>query len=696
MSQDLPIRQQDAPIRQQGMHAYQQDALTRQQDALALTHQQTTALYVSAFFDELARWGVREVVISPGSRSTALAMCAFELAQRYPDRMRVYLDVDERGAAFFALGMAKSAGRPVALVCTSGTAVANYLPAVVEADTSRVPLIVLSGDRPMRLQGLGAPQTCDQVKIFGSYVRAFRQMPEPSARSVDLSFARQAAREAVLAAMGPGATGLCGRDITGSGDVARFGAEAVTEAHFAVASRGCAYMAGPVHLNFPFDEPLKPDFNVEGVFELGAKPALPHGAAAIAGYTAFGPDAYLALEAMLSGQRVLVLAGEGTCETLAEARAVADWAQLHKYPLLADPLSGLRSLGDDCVIDNYDNILRADGAPTPDVVIRFGRYPVSKVASLGLAKRAAINIVVDVAQTRDFNSETDVFVACTPLDFVLHDWLDGADQVQERFFDQWVRLNDGERECILAVAKAGDGVAAGADTTAAVGAEAGAAAEDGAAGALTFSASSELVFEGAIVRKMLDLIPERSCLFSANSMAIRAIDTFLVKEDKPLAVLCNRGQNGIDGTVSTALGVAQRFDQTTFVTGDFTMLHDLNALALQHELLAHHGSAAGEPDRSVVIVLLNNKGGAIFDMLPQASDEPYFERLFLVPQDVCFEHAAAAFGVPYASASSVEEFAAAYEGFLGKPGISLIEVGVPLRGVRERYAPYQLPARDKL
>lgn len=638
------------------------------------THQQTTALYVSAFFDEIVRWGVSEVVISPGSRSTALAMCAFELAQRYPGRLRVYLDVDERGAAFFALGMAKSAGRPVALVCTSGTAVANYLPAVVEADTSRVPLIVLSGDRPMRLQGLGAPQTCDQVKIFGSYVRSFRQMPEPSARSVDLSFARQAAREAVLAAMGPGATGLRENDITGAGDEVRFGADAVAEANFAIASRGCAYMAGPVHLNFPFDEPLKPDFSVEGAFELGAKSALPHGAPVIAGYTVFGPDAYLPLEMMLSSQRVLVLAGEGTCETLAEARSVADWARSRKYPLLADPLSGLRSLTDDCVIDNYDNILRADDAPMPDVVIRFGRYPVSKVASLELAKQAAINIVVDVAQTRDFNSETDVFVACTPLDFVLHNWLDSVDYVQERFFDQWVCLNEGERERILSVTEA-SGMVGGSTS----------------ANTLTFSASSEPVFEGAIVRKILELIPERSCLFSANSMAIRAIDTFLVKEDKPLAVLCNRGQNGIDGTVSTALGVAQRYGQTTFVTGDFTMLHDLNALALQQELLAHHGLAAGEPARSIVIVLLNNQGGAIFDMLPQASDDPYFERLFLVPQQVRFEHAAAAFGVPYASASSVEEFAAAYEGFLGKPGISLIEVGVPLRGVCDRYAPYQVP-----
>ena len=173
---------------------------------ITTTHQQDTALFVAAFFDEMVRWGVCEVVVSPGSRSTALAMAAYELEQRRPCDLRVYVDIDERGAAFLGLGLAKASGRPVALVCTSGTALANYYPAVIEAETSRVPLIVLSGDRPPQLQGLGAPQTTDQLKAYGSHVRSFRAMPTPRGRDRDIAFARQAAREAVLAALGPTAT----------------------------------------------------------------------------------------------------------------------------------------------------------------------------------------------------------------------------------------------------------------------------------------------------------------------------------------------------------------------------------------------------------------------------------------------------------------------------------------------------------
>lgn len=628
--------------------------------------QQATAFVVSAFFDELARWGVREVVVSPGSRSTALAMCAYELGRREPERMTVYVDIDERSASFFALGLAKASGRPVALVCTSGTALANYYPAVLEAETSRVPLIVLSGDRPPQLQGLGAPQTCDQVKAYSDHVRRFIQMPlaEGSPRAV--FFARQAARELVLGAL-PG--GCC----SPKGD--------------AVASRACSRMAGPVHANFPFDEPLKPDFSTPGVFSAG-RSALEGAGGLVGAAGVVGPEVAAVsrlsaavcdqAKALICGRRALVLAGEGTCESLEEAREVAAWAKAYGLPLLADPLSGLRSLGDEVVIDNYDNVLGRDDFPAPEVVIRFGRYPVSKRCVQKLAAARPIEVVVDAGETRDFNAMTDLFVACSPIDFVRSLLTCDCDvRASAGFLSAWREANAAQRARILSVEEDSQERATG---KAADGAEVSGDAEPEPAVAPRP--------EGAYVREILKAAPVGSCLFSANSMAIRAIDTFYVKGDKPLAVLCNRGLNGIDGTVSTALGVAQHFEQTTFLTGDFTLQHDLGGLALQREI-AQVAAERGKLAPSIVVVLLNNNGGGIFEMLPQASDEPYFARLFSAPQDVDFSHAAAAFNVPYRKVCTPSEFSQVYGEMLGTPGISLIEVTMPLSGLKARYRAYQ-------
>ena len=616
-----------------------------------------TALFLGAFFDELARWGVRDVVVSPGSRSTPLSMTAFELSRRAPERMRLFVDVDERGAAFFALGLAKASGRPAALVCTSGSAVANYYPAVMEAESSRVPLVVLTGDRPPRLQGLGAPQTCDQLNAYGNHVRAFRQMPLPSGDDAALAFARQAAREAVIAA-----------------------------------GEGC--LGGPVHLNFPFDEPLKPDLGVEGLFESARRADVSRETSVpVARQLALGDAEHLA--ALFAGKRALVYAGEDTCTGELEAGKVLNWARAFRLPLLADPLSGLRSSDDPLVIDNYDSVLGPGGTVSddlaPEVVVRFGRYPVSKKATQLVAAARPVQIVVDPLETRDCNAATDVFVRCRPSELAgslgfAYDvqTIDcDPDDAQRAFARAWIDANDAARKRIASV-------------------------DDAEAG-----------FEGAFARRVVELAPEGSCLFAANSMSVRALDTFYLKSAKRLAVLCNRGLNGIDGTVSTALGAAQHFAQTTLVTGDLTLLHDLNALALQRELRlqreaaacasasldaasskaasavtpghaadAASGNVAPGAVPSIVIVLLNNNGGGIFDMLPQKSEDPYFERLFLTPQDVDFRAAAQAFGVPYRRADTVPAFDEAYRALLGTPGISLVEVRVPLSGLKDRYAPY--------
>lgn len=655
-----------------------------------------TARFLGAFFDELAKWGVQNVVISPGSRSTPLSMTAYELSCRAPQRMSTYVDIDERGAAFLALGMAKASGRPAALVCSSGTAIANYYPAILEAESSRVPLIVLTADRPPQLQGLGAPQTCDQSHAYGTHVRAYRGMPLPADDEGSLRFARQAAREACIAALGS------------CESPQNQGAQSPSAPIGTPQRLAGACFGGPVHLNFPFDEPLKPDVTLPDLFDAGIpcagsaadstgpeakharNPQLPTGVAQVRGVMEGAAAAQLACELLASS--VLLLAGEGSCATYEEAQRVLAFARAFAIPVLADPLSGLRSLDDPLVIGNYDSVLQPGGispdeALNPQVIVRFGRYPVSKRATQWARARedaGVLQVVVDPLETRDTNAATTVFVRMKPADFAQsmeralrrEDGPATAGANDLSFANAWQRVEEAAAKRIAAV-DAGKG-----------------SDPDG--------------FEGAYVRRVLELAPAGSCLFAANSMSVRAVDTFYLKGAKQLIVLANRGLNGIDGTVSTAIGASRCFGRTTLITGDLTMLHDLNSLALQRELRVQRQLAdiAGDANRTpeqedkcntretdtgaqgITIVLLNNNGGAIFDMLPQKSQEAYFERLFLTPQDVDFQAAVAAFGVPYSKTATLAEFNRAYRASLDVPGISFIEVPVPLQGLRERYADY--------
>lgn len=670
------------------------------------------ALFLGAFFDELVAWGVRRVVVSPGSRSTPLAMVAFELHRRHPELLHLYVDVDERGAAFMALGMAKAEGVPACAICTSGTAAGNYYPAVLEAESSRVPLLLLTADRPPRLQGLGAPQTMDQLELYGGHVRAFRAMPLPSADGAAIAFARQAAREAVIASgaeasgsagafAGSAAAGEGTREGTGTG--AGAGSVRCSMSRDSVSPMPLAgyCQGGPVQLNFPFDDPLKPDLSVPGLFETGRaagrSPAFAGGARGILEGAAAVSDATArAVGSALSKRRSLVLAGEGSCRTLDEARELLAWARSFDLPLLADPLSGLRCLDDPLIIDNYDSVFGSEGEALPDVVVRFGRWPVSKRATVSLAAARPLQVVVDAFETRDCNVATDLFVRAAPL-ALARGMLKGCPEADDRdiqhaFARRWIERNEAVRGRLGSPAKGTaqrDANDCGARDLPFEGASQRAAGADAACcDAAGAGAARDLPFEGAVISEILRSVPEGSCLFAANSMSVRAIDTFLLRGSARCCVLANRGLNGIDGTVSTAAGAAAALGQVTLITGDLTLLHDANALALSRELAARCGD---DPAPSLAIVLLNNDGGGIFDMLPQRSDEDYFERLFLTPQGVGFEQLAGAFGVAYARAASAEEAGGAYQSMLGRPGISLVEVRVPLRGVRERYQPYWRP-----
>ena len=587
------------------------------------------ARYVGAFIDELHNCGVKEVVVSPGARSTALAMVAFA------SKIKIYVCVDERSAAFFALGLAKASALPVGLICTSGTAVANYFPAILEAEASRVPLIVMSADRPAHLQELGAPQTCCQLQIFGSHVKKFYQMPEFKLNAYSTRFHSSKDASVTASLVESGAMQL--RQYAREAYLNAFGSGAVVGS------------AGPVHLNFPFDEPLTPDIKTEGIFDAGKSERCD-----LLGFTSITPSSVpdaneiSKIAEFTNGKKVIVLAGEGSASNSQEAKDLLQWASSCGFKVYADVLSNLRNYNHPSILDSVSEFMLA--AQDEDLcIIRFGRYPISKQITQFIARTRPAQIVVDVQETRDFVYNTSVFVSSKPIDFA-RAW------VTESFATNLAPTN-------------ASSIASGESS--------------GDLRKVSQECSTEKVqtftneIAQAYVSKFLQLAPAKSLVFSANSMSIRHIDAVLKKSEKQLDIMCNRGLNGIDGCLSSALGAAQHYTSTLFVTGDLAMLHDIGALALNGEI-ASYNVEDRTSQSSITILLLNNSGGGIFEHLPQNSSDDYFKRLFTTPQQVNFEHAAAAFGVPYVKVENVDEAAGVYVMSQGQQGINIIEVQVPL------------------
>jgi 2-succinyl-5-enolpyruvyl-6-hydroxy-3-cyclohexene-1-carboxylate synthase len=546
-------------------------------------------LYIAAFVDELAKIGVQDVVVSPGSRSTPLAIMMAE----HP-AMRVHINIDERSAAFFALGMAKAKRHPIALLCTSGTAVANYFPAVVEAYYSRVPLIVITADRPHELRDVGAPQAIDQLNVYGRYAKWFVEMALPEKTPDMLRYARtMAARAAGVAISAP---------------------------------------AGPVHLNFPLREPLVPIVHEETWEQIEAKE--PSYTTVILGKMTIGMEQVQELyNELSSAEKGLIVCGQ--IDHPAFAEAVTKLAEMLDYPILADPLSQLRSgtHAKEYIIDSYDAILKDEtiaASLVPDVVIRFGAMPVSKPLFLLLKRYPSIKqIVVDGGGGwREPTLMASYMVYCDEVEFCRRLIDIGAPKrSKSEWSTTWKRINDIAKSVLLE------------------------------------AAMEEELFEGKVFTELSQLLPDGATLFVGNSMPIRDTDTFFFTNDKQIRILANRGANGIDGVVSSALGVSAVTEPLVLVIGDLSFYHDLNGLL-----------AAKMHGLNATIIVLNNNGGGIFSFLPQAKHEKHFEMLFGTPTDLQFEHAVRMYEGNYQKIKTWDEFRHYVAQSLTTDGLHVMEV----------------------
>jgi 2-succinyl-5-enolpyruvyl-6-hydroxy-3-cyclohexene-1-carboxylate synthase len=513
-----------------------------------------TYLLLRAFVDELHRCGVAGACTSPGSRSTPLVL---SLAR--DGRIPVTSHVDERSAAFFALGLAQATGRPAVLACTSGTAAANYLPAVIEAAEAGVPLIVLTADRPPELRGVGAGQTIDQIKLYGSAAKWFFEVGTHDATPARQRWIRQLACRAH-------ATALEGRP-------------------------------GPVHLNVALREPLVLEVPLDGApGDGGRRDGAPWTARTVAPQDPAPLVAWLGEHA---GGRGLIVAGRG-----AHGAATARLAEALAWPLLADPLSGARTGG--AAIAHYDALLRDVGwaaSVAPACVLRVGDLPTSKPLRQWLAGLG--DEVPQVALTAagawpDPDAALSAVLALEPAA------LSAIDQTWPTDFGWLGTWRDADAR---------------------------------AASAIAATIGEDDINEPRIARELATAVPPGAAVVIAASMPIRDVETFWPVLDAPPRALANRGANGIDGTISTAYGVAAATGGPTYLLiGDVALAHDVGGLLA--------GRRLGVP---LTIVVIDNAGGGIFDFLPVATQGAEYEEHVLTPTGLEVERVASLYGAGYRS-----------------------------------------------
>ncbi|MDS3877462.1 2-succinyl-5-enolpyruvyl-6-hydroxy-3-cyclohexene-1-carboxylic-acid synthase [Staphylococcus hominis] len=515
-----------------------------------MNHKEALTKQVYTFASELYAYGVREVVISPGSRSTPLAI-AFEA---HPN-IKTWIHPDERSAAFFALGLIKGSERPVAILCTSGTAAANYTPAIAESQISRIPLIVLTSDRPHELRSVGAPQAINQVNMFANYINFQFDMPVADGSQEMLNTINYQMQIASQYLYGP--------------------------------------HRGPIHFNLPFREPLTPDLEMTENLKSEHK-ILPH----------YQKNIDIQdIKNILKDKKVLIIVGDMQHQAVDQ---ILTYATIHDLPILADPLSQLRKYNHPNVITTYDLLYRSHLNIDADFIIRVGKPVISKKLNQWLTRTNAFQILVQN------NDKIDVFPTPPHISYEIsandffRSLVNEPTVNRKDWIERWQSIEAQSRKAIT-------------------------------------QHMSQATDESAFVSTLIQKLTKDDALFVSNSMPIRDVDNLLF--DSEVEVYANRGANGIDGVISTALGMAVH-KKVTLLIGDLAFYHDMNGLLM-----------AKLNDIHINVVILNNDGGGIFSYLPQkTAAEQYFERLFGTPTGLNFEYTAMLYDFSFKRLNNITDF----------------------------------------
>ncbi len=551
-----------------------------------------SAVYANTFIDALVAAGLRRFCLAPGSRHTALVLAL----ARHRGEVELFSHLDERSVAFFALGLAVATNEAAAVVCTSGSAAANLLPAIVEAKEARLPLIALTADRPHELRHSGANQTIDQVKLFGDFADFFVDAPLPEAQPAPLAL----------------------RNLRG------LAARAVDRAN---------RLRMVAHINLPFRKPFEPDPADEAARTIDRRRPTRFGGGRAPGWG----ELFALLEAM-RGRRGMIYFGHGSCrdemERGALRRGAAQLARATGWPVLAEFTSNMRG-GDAAgykTLGAYESWLGSAnlGLDEVEVLIRFGAPPLCKAMGDFLA-RDQLRFHVHCAQLPVYSDDSHslthqvVFDPAQPPGEVPDITPAAGQRVWRERLEQADAL-----ACKTIAAEMDRGP----------------------------------WFDGAVVHDAIALSPAGGRVFAGNSLPVRHLDQFGRAGVEPPFAYANRGASGIDGNVSTALGIAAARPAAPMVAllGDITLYHDMNGLL-----------AARRCNLPITIVLLNNDGGGIFQRLPIRDHEPHFSDYFVTAHGLDFAHAAALYGLEHRRVEDRAAFQRAFRDSLGSPTPTLIE-----------------------
>ncbi|MHC1738199.1 MAG: 2-succinyl-5-enolpyruvyl-6-hydroxy-3-cyclohexene-1-carboxylic-acid synthase [Ignavibacteriaceae bacterium] len=555
---------------------------------------------------ELIKMGVKNACISPGSRNTPITM-----ALAKSEEIKKYVIVDERISGFFALGLAKSSGAPVIVECTSGTAAAELYPAIIEAYYSRTPLIVLTADRPPHLINCGANQTINQPNIYGNHIKLSLDagIPQIIAKGMKKIFEMTDSIRAVLQ-----------KD------------------------------RGPIHINLPFDEPLEPN-NFTGELSANMKTTIAKMASGAQStedaekkYPYKETEEYTGLVNLITkSERGLIIAGPEESNKNDYREKILELADKINAPILADVSSSLRfyKLQSKNVIANSDSLLRSDNlnwAIKPDYILQLGRTVTSKSILKYLTQcRSPRFIINEFGDKYDPSKNASGYIKAVPAEFIegLISEIDKGELVPEtstnkskKWLDFFVyadsRIEETKKEVISA---------------------------------------TRFPIESRIVNEVINLAPPGSNIFLSNSTPIRDFDYFASKTNKDYQVFFNRGASGIDGIISTALGVASANPKPlTVVIGDQALQHDISSLAMANNL-----------GLSITIVLINNNGGGIFYDLPISEYGEDFKKYFLLPQNINFTEIVKGFSGYYKLMPSWQQFKREYGASFERTGVNVLE-----------------------